>query len=172
MLLEKRSRISSLSSVDPLPEELMGKWNVIDSPYQIEILPTAAYHVIDTPKTYSFPDPDTLLFHVTSYKRLSGEPNSLVGVWILEEHGEEITFRADGTYSSTWPEGDSYTGTYTTTDTDITTSELRAIVLIDGKNMTLDVPYGAPILGTFEIESPTKWYYWPEGSDKITYYKE
>ena len=90
----------------------------------------------------------------------------------MEEDGEEVTFRDTNTYSSYWSNGEIITGTYTATESHITTNELRAIIDIDGTNMTMIKPYDLPDFGSYEIESPAKWHFRPESGEAVTYYKD
>lgn len=50
---------------------------------------------------YSFPDENTLHYgRDTFYRRISGEPNNLIGVWLDDNTQEQLTFFEDGRLES------------------------------------------------------------------------
>jgi len=155
-----------------IPQELIGTWKAQGSANQYEITESGGYYVIDTPKSYTLQDPNTLLWHVTVYTRVYGVPGSLVGVWWSEVQQEEISIRDNNTYSSYGVDGDVYTGTYSATETQIFTTSLYALLRFDGIHMTWVIPYDLPIFGTYEIESPTKWFFRPDDGGEVVYYRD
>ncbi|RRS30977.1 MAG: hypothetical protein P794_05000 [Epsilonproteobacteria bacterium (ex Lamellibrachia satsuma)] len=152
------------------PSGLTGKWKAVNTGETMEITGQCLYYLIGT-YPYSFPDPNTLHYgRDTFYQRVSGNPGFLIGMWRNEEIGEELIFREDGTYSSKWTGGEAYSGTYTATETLITTSEMRATLKTDGSNITWSkADDGSVFHGTFEIVSSEKWILRLGGMEEIIY---
>jgi len=158
------------------PQELVGMWKVEGLTYQIEITDKSLYKVIGQ-ATYSFVDPSTLKIttetnKIEIYTKIYGEPNSIIGVWWCEEQQLEIIYRDDNTYTITdkdW--SDTYFGTYSITETQIETREVRAYLEIDEDRITWLRPFAQANQGTFEIESSERWHYRCDEGWARTYFK-
>ena len=152
------------------PTELTGNWKD-DKGLTYKISNDCSYHLVGT-SPYSIDGNDILHYGTdTSYQRTSGTPGSLIGTWVNEEIAEQITFNEDRTYIATWLyDGTVYTGTFVYTETDITTTELRATLQINGSNITwIKTDDGTTFFGTFEIISNDTWILRLENMNKVTY---
>lgn len=152
------------------PYELIGNWKS-DSGVNYKISNDCSYFIVGT-SPYRIDANDTLHYgRDTSYQRISGVPGSLIGTWVNEEIAEQIVFNDDGTYTSTWlDDGTQYTGTFVYTESNITTTELRATLQINGSNITwIKTDDGTTFLGTFEIISNDQWILHLENMDEVTY---
>lgn len=153
--------------------ELFGKWR--SKPQSggsyIDITDECFIHYNST-SAYSFPDKDTLHYEIL-YKRVSGDPYTLIGAWQDEVTGDKIAFFEDGTLVSSSFDGEVWTATFTATKTHITSRELRFRIETDGLNITwIQVVDNSEKNGTFEIVSPDKWILKLEGEKERTYYRE
>jgi len=167
---EKKEKCMSTNNKDNCPIELIGNWKD-DRDEKCKISNYCSYFIVGT-SPYNIDGNDILHYgRDTTYQRTSGDPGSLIGIWVNEEFAEQITFNEDGTYTNTWlDDGTVYTGTFVYTDTDITTTELRATLQISGSNIIwIKTDDGTTFFGTFEIISNDQWILRLENMDEVTY---
>lgn len=164
----QRGELMSIKS--DCPATLAGNWKDTKGNRYL-ISENCSYFLVGT-----FPyqiDTDDILHYGrgTSYQRVNGDPGSLIGTWMNEDIQEKLTFNEDGSYLVTWlDDGTEYSGTFTYTETNITSTELRASLLIDGSNITFKKSDdGTEFYGTFEIVSNDRWILRLEDLDEITY---
>ena len=160
----------STNNKNNCPIELIGNWKD-DRGGKYKISNDCSYFIVGT-SPYIIDDNDILHYgRDTSYQRTSGDHRSLIGIWVNGEIGEKITFNGDGTYTGTWlNDGLEYTGTFVYTNTDITTTELRVTLQVNGSNISwIKTDDGRKYFGTFEIISNDKWILRLENMDEVTY---
>lgn len=161
----------SADADDLVPADMVGTWQVAGTAQQFKITANGGYHAVDSGSPYTLVDPNTLEWPTgrTTYTRVYGSPGELVGVWFEDEYQEEITLRADGSFSTYWHSGEQYAGTYSANDTHISTTELYSLITVDADYIVFQPAYAPPSGGAYVIESPDRWHYFPDSGGQVTY---
>ena len=132
-----------------IPAVLVGRWTIGMDLY--EIMHDDRYYVFSEDISFQLIDNGETLVYGSRYKRLSGNPAEIYGVWTLEnDPTEEWTLRSDNSYTYSFP-GFVYVGFFTVSGTKLKTIEMRAVVSESGGILTFSPPYSAPMSGAWSL---------------------
>lgn len=112
--------------------------------------------------TFTKPQPDVV------YQRQYGTGQNLIGSWILTEVDgpdtwvEELTYRADGTYTSHWTVNGTFDtewfGNYLDLGSEMSSEERRALISTTAPDeIYFDVPYGPDFSGSYSKLNADNW---------------
>jgi hypothetical protein len=137
-----------------IPEELVGYWRIGNRRYEFRA--NGKYYAHDRNVPYELTNSGmTLIHNGTRYNRLYGDPKGVPGVWLLEKDPtEEWNLRNDGTYTYHLPLYE-YSGDYTFDQSNMNTSEIRAVLSESSGTLIFDPPYASSHSGQWSIAEPT-----------------